>query len=74
MAKSSGSNYSFHQEKAKKEEAVGPVGATYKKTDAQGEIISSGRSKFWQKQDIEVWTSIVVITYLSFQFVNTEIN
>ena len=54
VAKSSGSNYSFHKEKAKKEDAVGPVGAAYKKTDAQGEITSSGRSKFWQKQDIEV--------------------
>ena len=54
VSKSSGSNYSFHQEKAKKEEAVGPVGGAYKKTDAQGEITSSGRSKFWQKQDIEV--------------------
>ena len=54
VAKSSGSNYSFHKETAKKPDTVAPVGSVYAKTNAQGEITTSGRSKFWQRQDTEV--------------------
>ena len=54
VAKSSGSNYSFHKEKAKQPDTVAPVASVYAKTNAEGEITSSGRSKFWQRQDTEV--------------------
>ncbi|WP_411023036.1 hypothetical protein, partial [Salmonella sp. s51228] len=53
LSKSSGSNYSFHKEKPKVIDEAAPVGSVYKKTNAKGEIGSSGRDNFWQHQEKE---------------------
>ncbi|XP_050399606.1 drebrin-like protein A isoform X2 [Patella vulgata] len=47
VAKSSGSNYSFHKEKARPVEEPTPVGTNYKRTVATRDINNKSRDKFW---------------------------
>nr|XP_054766456.1 drebrin-like protein A isoform X1 [Lytechinus pictus] len=52
VAKSSGSNYGFHKEKATEDAGqTGPVGSVYKKTNAAFEIKSKRSDKFWQNME-----------------------
>eukprot|EP00118_Oscarella_pearsei_P024823 m.306878 g.306878 ORF g.306878 m.306878 type:complete len:510 (+) comp41664_c0_seq1:50-1579(+) len=51
VAKSSGSNYSFHKEKARPVEPQGAVGSVYKKADARADIVPEKRDEFWSQQD-----------------------
>lgn len=55
VAKSSGSQYSIHKEKAKPQdrEPSGPVGSVYQKTQAAKEINIKQRDQFWAKTEKE---------------------
>ncbi|KAK3094304.1 hypothetical protein FSP39_000080 [Pinctada imbricata] len=62
VAKSSGANYSIHQDREKKqkpvqrkekEESPGPVGSVYQRTIAAREISVKARDKFWMKTEEE---------------------
>lgn len=53
VAKSSGANYSFHQEAAKPEPAPTPVSSVYQKTYAKKDISVKKRDEFWAKTEEE---------------------
>ncbi|CAI9735876.1 B isoform X1 [Octopus vulgaris] len=53
LAKSSGSNYSFHKEQSKPEPPPAPVGSVYQKTYAKKDINTKKRDEFWAKTEEE---------------------
>ncbi|XP_071827958.1 drebrin-like protein B [Apostichopus japonicus] len=59
VSKSSGSNYSFHKEKAVPLEEPKPVSSVYKRTMAAAEIKGKNRDEFWDKLEQEQKSSQV---------------
>ncbi|CAG2256406.1 ABP1 [Mytilus edulis] len=54
VAKSSGSNYSFHKEKPKpKDDSPAPVGSVYQRTVAARDINTKQRDQFWAEKEKE---------------------
>lgn len=54
VSKSSGSNYSFHKEKAVPLEEPKPVSSVYKRTMAAAEIKGKNRDEFWDKLEVKI--------------------
>ncbi|CAC5376720.1 DBNL [Mytilus coruscus] len=53
VAKSSGSNYSFHKEKPKPVDSPAPVGSVYQRTVAARDINTKQRDQFWAEKEKE---------------------
>ncbi|XP_052099388.1 drebrin-like protein B isoform X1 [Mytilus californianus] len=53
VAKSSGSNYSFHKEKPKPVDSPTPVGSVYQRTVAARDINTKQRDQFWAEKEKE---------------------
>ncbi|XP_052099389.1 drebrin-like protein B isoform X2 [Mytilus californianus] len=51
VAKSSGSNYSFHKEKPKPVDSPTPVGSVYQRTVAARDINTKQRDQFWAEKE-----------------------